>query len=146
MVDHDPEALFEHALLPIASPDDARLAREVILPYLADSGGVATVVHVVKYTEGGVDPSPVSMQEEDAEALFEIVTDDRPELVVETRTAYGTDVAEAIYEVADEIDASAIVFAPEEKSRLLRLLTGDTALSLVSNPDVPVLAIPRRET
>lgn len=145
MLEHDPDTLFEQVLIPIASEDDARMARETILPYLAGSGGVATVVHVIKYTEGGVNPSPVSMQEEDAERLFDIVNQDHPDLVVETKKAYGTDITAAIFEVATEINASAIVFAPEEKSRLIRLLTGDTALSLISNPDVPVLAIPRRD-
>lgn len=143
MLEHDPDALFERVLIPIASEDDARLARETILPYLAGSGGVATIVHVIKYTQGGVDPSPVSMQEEDAERLFEIVNRDHPDLVVETKKAYGTDIAAAIFDVAEGVDASAIVFAPQTKSRLIRLLTGDTALSLISNPDVPVLAIPR---
>lgn len=145
MLEHDPDTLFAQVLIPIASEDDARVARETILPYLAGSGGVATIVHVIKYTEGGVDPSPVSMQEEDAERLFEIVIEDHADLVVETKKAYGTDIAAAIFNVAEEIDASAIVFAPEERSRLIRLLSGDTALSLVSNPDVPVLAIPRHE-
>lgn len=144
MFEHDPDTLFEHVLIPIASEADARMARETILPYLAGSGGVATVVHVIKSADGSVDPSPASMQEEDAERMFEIVEGEHSDLVVETEKAYGTDIAAAIFEVADEIGASAIVFAPEEKSRLIRLLTGDTALSLVSNPDVPVLAIPRQ--
>ena len=143
MLEHDPDELFERALIPIASEDDARMARETILPYLAESGGVATVVHVIKYTEGGVDPSPVSMQEEDAQRLYDIVREDHDDLVVETRTAYGTDIVEAIFDVAADIDASAIVFSPQERNRLVRLLTGDTALSLVTEPDVPVLAIPR---
>jgi nucleotide-binding universal stress UspA family protein len=140
------EELFEHVLIPVASEADAQTARETILPYLEGVGGVATVVHVVEQTEGGVDPSPPSMQEEDARELFEIVSDDHAGLVVETRTAYGSDIVESVFEVAREVDASAVVFSPEEKSRLIRLLTGDTALRLVTNPDVPVLAIPRRDS
>jgi len=144
MATSSPASLFERVLIPIASADDARTAREVILPYIDDCNGVAIAVHVVKYTAGGVDPSPQSMQEADAERLFEIVgaNDDGP--VVETHTAYGTNVADALFETAREIDASAIVFSPEAKNRLVRLLTGDTALSLVTDPEVPVLAIPRR--
>lgn len=45
MLEQDPDELFARVLLPIASEDDARMARETILPYLADSGGVATLVH-----------------------------------------------------------------------------------------------------
>jgi nucleotide-binding universal stress UspA family protein len=143
MLEHDPDELFERVLIPIASEDDARMARETILPYIAESGGVATVVHVIKYTEGGVDPSPVSMQEADAERLFEIVQEDTDDIVVDTRTAYGTDIVEALFDVATDIDASAIVFSPQKRNRLIRLLTGDTALSLITEPEVPVLAIPR---
>jgi len=145
MQTHHPDSLFERVLIPVASEDGARIARETILPYLEGVGGVAIVVHVIKYTEGGIDPSPLSMQAEDAERLFEIVSDDYDDLVVETCKAYGTNVAEALFEVARDTDASAIVFSPQEKNRLIRLLTGDTALSLVTNPDVPVLAIPRTD-
>ncbi len=145
MIDYDPDALFDRVLIPIASEDEARMARETVLPYLERSGGVAVVVHVIKYAEDGVDPSPLSMQEEDAEALFEIVERGHSELVVGTKKAYDTDVAAGIFDVAVEVDASAIVFAPKEKSRLVRLLTGDIALSLVSNPEVPVVALPQRD-
>lgn len=146
MMERGPDALFEQVLIPIASEDDARTARDMILPYLSRNGGVAIVAHVIKYKEGGIDPSPVSLQEEDAERLFEIVDQNDTELVVDTKKAYGTDIAAAIFAVADEVDASAIVFAPAETSRIIRLLTGDIALSLVTNPDVPVLSIPRDGT
>lgn len=140
-----PESLFERVLLPVASETDARIARETILPYLDDVGGTAIVVHVVMYAEDGVAPSPPSVQKEDAARLFEIVSEgDETGIVEETRTAYGTDIAAALFEVARKVDASAIVYSPQEKNRLVRLLTGDTALSLVTNPDVPVLAIPHR--
>jgi nucleotide-binding universal stress UspA family protein len=146
MSDHLPDELFEHVLIPVAAEVDARMARETILPYLEQVGGVATVVHVIKQSKGGIDPSPESIRSEDAQKLFEIVSEDHEDSVVaETRTAYGTNIAEAIFDVAHEVGASAIVFSPREKSRLIRLLSGDTALSLVTNPDVPVLAIPQRE-
>lgn len=102
MVETDPDRLVKHVLIPVASEDDGRVARETILQYI-EAGGVATVVHVVKQAEGSVDPSPASVQEDDAERLFEIVRQDTDGIVVETRTAYGTD----IVEVADEMDASA---------------------------------------
>lgn len=145
MSTHLPKDLFERVLLPVASESDARLARETILPYLDEVGGIAIVVHVIKQSEGGTDPSPPSAQSEDADRLFEIIREDHDKVVVETRKAYGSDIAEAIVAVARDVDASAIVFSPEQKGRLIRLLTGDTALSLVTNPDVPVVAIPQQE-
>lgn len=139
-----PDALFEHILIPVASEEDATVARETILPYLEDVGGVATVVHVVKQPEAGVAPSPPSVQEEDAQKLFGLVGRDRDDIVVGTRTVRGSDIAGAIFDVAREIDATAVVFSPPERSLLVRLLTGDVARALVSDPDVPVLSLPRR--
>lgn len=144
MSERPSDALFERVLIPLASEEDARRARESIIPYLEDVGGVAILVHAIKLTEGGIDPSPVAVQEEEAERLFGIVGDDRGNLVVETRTAYGSDTVASITETAAETDATAIVFSPQEKGRLLQLLTGDTARSLMANSPVPVLSIPHR--
>lgn len=140
-----PESLFERVIIPVASETDAERARETILPYLADVGGAATVVHVVKRSESGVDPSPPSFQEEDAERLFELVGRGHDDIVAETRTVHGTNIAEAIFDVARETGATAIVFSPSERSLLVRLLTGDVARALVTDPDVPVLSLPRTD-
>ncbi|WP_152040760.1 universal stress protein [Salinigranum salinum] len=133
---------FERALVPIASEEDVRRARETILPYLDDAGGVAILVHVIKVTEGGIDPSPADLQAEEAERLFETVSENYEDVVVETRKAYGSDVVTSIVETATETDATAIVFSPQEKGLLLRLLTGDTARSLMTRATVPVVSIP----
>jgi nucleotide-binding universal stress UspA family protein len=133
---------FERALVPIASEEDVRRARETILPYLDDAGGVAILVHVIKLTQGGIDPSPADLQEEEADRLFETVSENYEDVVVETRKAYGSDVVTSIVETATEADVTAIVFSPQEKGLLLRLLTGDTARSLMTRATVPVVSIP----
>jgi nucleotide-binding universal stress UspA family protein len=133
---------FERALVPIASEEDVRRARETILPYLDDAGGVAILVHVIKLTQGGIDPSPADLQAEEAERLFETVSENYEDVVVGTRKAYGSDVVTSIVETAVETDATAIVFSPQEKGLLLRLLTGDTARSLMTRATVPVVSIP----
>lgn len=135
---------FERALVPIASEEDVKRARETILPYLDDAGGVAILVHVIKLTQGGIDPSPADLQEEEADRLFETVSENYEDVVVETRKAYGSDVVTSIVETATEADATAIVFSPQEKGLLLRLLTGDTARSLMTQATVPVVSIPHR--
>jgi nucleotide-binding universal stress UspA family protein len=61
---------------------------------------------------------------------------------VETDLRYGVDVVETIIEAGREHDASAIVFTPRSGGRLVRLLTGDVALSLVTESDRPVVALP----
>lgn len=143
MTHHLPAALFERVVIPVASEADARMASETILPYLEQVGGAAIVVHVIKYAEDGVFPSPPSMQEADADAMFDIVRENT-DVVVQTRKAYGTDVAAAILDVAKEVNASSVVISPRPKNRVIRLLSGDTALSLVTNPEIPVLSIPRQ--
>jgi nucleotide-binding universal stress UspA family protein len=115
----------------------------VILPYLAAAGGSVVLVHVVKRSAGGVDPSPLDLQEEEAERLFDIATEGHDGLVGETRYAYGSNVAESILETAREADASVVAIAPRERSLFMRLLTGETTRPLMANPDVPVLSIPQ---
>lgn len=61
---------------------------------------------------------------------------------VETDLRYGVDVVETILEAGRDHDASAIVFTPRSGGRLVRLLTGDVALSLVTESDRPVVALP----
>lgn len=138
----DPAGLLDRPLIPIASEADARLVRDAILPYLADASSTVILVHVIKRTEGGVDPSPLDFQEEDAERLFAIAREGRDGLVTETRFAYGSSVAESILETAREADASVVVIAPRERSLLMRLLTGETTRPLVANTDLPVLSVP----
>jgi nucleotide-binding universal stress UspA family protein len=138
----DPTGLLERPLIPVASEADARITRDAILPYLADASSTVILVHVIKQSEGGVDPSPLDVQEEAAERLFGIATEGREELVTETRYAYGSNVAESILETAREADASVVAIAPRERSLLMRLLTGETTRPLVANPDVPVLSVP----
>ncbi|EMA42430.1 UspA domain protein [Halococcus saccharolyticus DSM 5350] len=55
---------------------------------------------------------------------------------------YGTDVAETVFKVADDVDASAIAFTPREGSRWLKLLSGDTANALISESERPVVVLP----
>ena len=73
------------------------------------------------------------------DAVHEQLDDDT---TVETEVAYGTDVAETVFDVADEVDATAIVFTPRGGSRWIQLLTGDVALDLITGTDRPVVVLP----
>lgn len=132
--------LLERVVLPLADPDDAAATCQAIREY--DVGHVIAV-HVIEKGGGAPDKASVEQREQYADEIFDVVTDAvGEELTVETRVAYGTDVAETIFDVADETDASAIVISPRGGSRWIRLLTGDVALSLVTETNRPVLVLP----
>ncbi|AQL43570.1 universal stress protein UspA [Halorientalis sp. IM1011] len=136
--------LFDRVLLPVASRDDARTTARAFDSYGADADRVVAV-HVIEKAGGAVDKASVEQREEEAEKIFAVVREELGE-GVETEIAYGTDVAETIFDVADEIDATAIVFTPRGGSRWVQLLTGDVALDLITETDRPVVVLPDEET
>ncbi|WP_262181450.1 universal stress protein [Haloarcula laminariae] len=137
-------SLFTHALVPVASPEDAEATMRAIRPYLESTGGDVTVINVIEKAGGAPDKASVEQREEYAHEIFDsargVFVDS--DITVTTDIRYGTDVAETIIQTAHDIDASAIVFTPRGGSRWIRLLTGDVALSLVSESDLPVITLP----
>ncbi|MFB6087797.1 MAG: universal stress protein [Haloarculaceae archaeon] len=132
--------LFERVVVPVADPDDARATVRSLANY--DVGSVLEL-HVVEKAGGAPDKASVEQREEYAGEVFAAVEAAMPPGVdLETRLAFGTEVDETIFEVADEYDATAIVFSPRGGSRWVRLLTGDVALSLVTESDRPVVVLP----
>jgi nucleotide-binding universal stress UspA family protein len=145
MTDRPSDGLFERVLVPVASEQDAARARETIVPYVAETGGAVVLVHVVKLNPGGIDPSPATVQREDAERLFALSTPEGNDVVADTRTAYGPDVVDALVETVRETDATAVLLAPQERGRLLRLLFGETTRPLMARSPVPVVSLPEVE-
>lgn len=138
-----PESHFKRVLVPVASPVDAEATARALTGYLDRTGGVAVVTHVIEKAGGAPDKASVEQRKGFAQEIFDVVAERLANSVpVETRIAYGTDVAETIFDVADEADATAIVVTPREGSRWIRLLTGDVALSLVTESDRPVVVLP----
>lgn len=139
-----PVSLFEHALVPVASPEDAAATMRAIRPYVAAARSDVTVVNVIEKAGGAPDKASVEQREEYAQEIFDAARSemDDSEITLTTEVRYGTDVAETIIETANDVDASAIVFTPRGSSRWVRLLTGDVADSLVSESDLPVLTLP----
>jgi nucleotide-binding universal stress UspA family protein len=132
--------LFDHVLVPVADPDDARATCRAVRGRLT---GPAVLVHVIEKAGGAVDKASVEQRKEHAKEIFDaanaVLSDDVP---VETQIRYGTDVSETIFEAAADKDASAIVITPRGGSRWVRLLTGDVALDLVTETDRPVVVLP----
>lgn len=137
--------LLDHVVVPIASEEDAIATCEALGPYL-DSIERVTAVHVIEKGDGTVDKAPMEKRRADA-AEFLAVVDGRigDEVAVNTRTAFGTDIVETIVEVAADAGGTAIAFRPRGGSRILRLVTGDTATRLVTDAELPVISLPERE-
>lgn len=137
-------ALFDHLLVPVADDDDARTTARALAPHLEEVGRV-TVVHVVEKGGGVVDKAPLGKRRADGRrflaALETALAETSPSVPVETRIVFGTDVADTIVATATDVGATAVAFRPRGGSRLARLLSGDTATRLVSDPEVTVVSL-----
>lgn len=134
--------LFDHVLVPVASEADATETCASLQPYLGEIERV-TAVHVVEKAGGAPDKAPLAKRREDAAEALAIV-DGRlgSSVAVDTQTVYGTDVIERLFETGESVGASALAFRPRGGSRIVRLLTGDTATRLVTDPPIPVVSLP----
>jgi nucleotide-binding universal stress UspA family protein len=133
--------LLDRPLVAVANPHDAAATADALAEY--DPGHIVAVT-VVEKAGGAPDKAPMDEVEEEAAegfALLEERFDD-----VETDLRYGTDTVEAILAAAREHDATAIVFVPRSGGRLVRFLTGDVALGLVTEADRPVVSLPAPDT
>ena len=129
--------LLDHALVPIASKEDGRRTAEALRPRIPDR---ITLLFVVEKGGGAPDQLSVKQAELLADDSFEAFEDILP--ADEERIAYGEDVIETIFEVASDVDASSVAFHSRGGGRLLHLLTGDTTRKLVTQNEVPVIALP----
>jgi nucleotide-binding universal stress UspA family protein len=136
--DADAEDLLANVLLPVAHEDDALATATALEPY-----GPSNVIalHVVEKGAGVPDKTPVEQSEELAEDAYAAVRSVFPN--ADEHTAYGRDVAAEIFEAAETVDASAIAYRSRGGNRLVKFLSGDVSLKLVTEADRPVIALPR---
>lgn len=132
--------LLEHVLLPLANKEDAVRTASALEPYHPER---VTALHVVEKGGGVPDKTPVEQSETVAEEVYDAVHTVFPD--AEEHTAYSRDVVEAIFEAAEDVDASAIAYQTRGGSRIVQFLSGDPGLKLVTNTDRPVIALPRVE-
>lgn len=142
----EPRTLFERVVLPVASEADAETTCAAAAAHVRAADGRAVVVHVIEKAGGAPDKASVEQRETRAEDIFAAARRSFDEETrVETRLVYATDVAQAIRDVADDLDATAIAFTPRDGSRWIKLLTGDVAHALVTEADRPVVVLPDAE-
>ncbi len=132
--------LLAHVLLPVAHEEDALATATALEPYQPDR---VTALHVVEKGGGVPDKTPVEQSEGLADESYAAVRTVFPD--ADEQTAYGRDIAGTIFEVAREVDASAIAFRSRGGNRLMQFLSGDLSLELVTNADRPVIALPRAD-
>lgn len=133
--------LFDRVLLPVADPDDAAATCRAVEPYAT---GEIVALHVIEKAGGAPDKASVEQREEYAAEIFDVVRD-RLGDDVRTELRFDSDVTDAIFATADDVDATSIVVTPRSGSRIVRLLTGDVALKLVTETDRPVVVLPDPE-
>jgi nucleotide-binding universal stress UspA family protein len=130
--------LLDHVLLPVADEEDARASAQALARY--DPKRVTTL-HVVEKGEGVPDKTPVAQSEWLAADAFSAVREVFPE--ADDHTAYARDVVAAIFDSAEEVGATAIVYRSRGGGRIMQFLSGDLSLKLVTQADRPVVALPR---
>lgn len=129
--------LLAHVVVPVATAGDARKTARALEPYEPDR---VTALHVV---EKGTS-MPIEYSEEMAEEAYEAVRSVFPD--ADTHTAYAREIVPAIFDAADEIDATAVAYRSRGGNRLLQFLSGDRSLRLVTEADRPVIALPKDDT
>lgn len=133
-------------LVPLANEDDARVTASAVEQAYGDvaDDAVLVAVHVIEKASGTLDKAPLEARQEQAEAVFSTFRArlDSAGFDVDTELRYDTDVVEAIVETAATRDAAAIVFVPQPGSRLTELLSGSPSYRLLTESQIPVVALP----
>lgn len=130
--------LLGHILLPVAHEEDALATARALKPYGPEH---VTALHVVEKGEGVPDKTPVVQSEELAAESYTAVRRVFPD--ADDHTAYARDIVDAIFDAAEEVNASAIAYRSRGGNRIMQFLSGDLSLKLVTNSHLPVIALPR---
>ena len=138
------DSLLDRAIVPVASPDDAKVTYEQLRPYLLRTQFVPIVVHVIEKGGGTPDKAGVEQRKEFAEETFDAFRKraETDGIEVQTEIMYGTNIAQTIHEAVAEFDASAIVFSSRGGSGWLDLVSGNVRSKLISDHDRPVIVLP----
>lgn len=132
-------SLLETVVVPVADPDDATATARALTAADLDPASVV-VVYVAEKAGGAPDKTGVEQSEAHAEESFAAFRDVHPGAATELR--FHTDVVEGVFEAAGDHGATAVAFLSRPGGRLVRFLSGDHALALVTENPLPVIALP----
>jgi nucleotide-binding universal stress UspA family protein len=138
---HMSTRFIQHVLVPVADQEDTWTTAQVLEPYEFER---VAVLYVVEKEEGVPDKTPVEQSERVAAEACYAFREAFPD--AETETTYRRDVVEGILEVANEIDANAIVLGPRGGARILQWLAGDRSLRLLTEANRPVIPVREGES
>ena len=138
------EALFERILVPIASPDDAEETARAVRPHL-DSDTTLIVTHVTQGT--AAETTMKTGRDQFAGATYERFVDIlyRDDLQFEWATLEGREVAEALVDAIDMVEATLVAFTPRDMDTWERTIAGDPGGTLIREADVPVMVFPNQQ-
>jgi len=136
--------LFERILVPIASPDDAEATARALRPHL-DADTTLIVAHVTQGTAAetavktGRDQFTGATYEKFVDILY------RDDLQFEWTTLEGREVAEALIDAVDIVEATLVAFTPRDMDTWERTIAGDPGGKLIREADVPVMVFPNQQ-
>jgi len=136
--------LFERILVPIANPDDAEATARAVRPHL-DSDTTLIVTHV---TQGAAAETKIKTgRDQFAGATYEKFVDIlyRDDLQFEWATLEGREVAEALTDAIDMMEATLVAFTPRDMDTWERTIAGDPGGKLIRETDVPAMVFPNRQ-
>ena len=136
--------ILDRIIVPVSDEDDAVKTAKAVAPYF--DGTELFVVYVVEKGGGAPDKAPMEAVEEHGRKALDAFEKEMSEqgVEVEKDVLFGEDVAETVLKEAEKRDAT-VVFVARKGGRFIRLLTGDDALSFVTENRVPVVSLPRPE-
>lgn len=139
-MDENQPGLLDHVLVPVANEQDARRTSHALTTY---APAHVTALYVIEKGGGVPDKKPLAASEELAEATFAAFRESFP--TAEARKAYARDIVGAIFDVAEDVESSAIAYRSRGGGRLMQFLSGDLSLKLVTQANRPVIALPRQD-
>jgi len=131
--------LFDRVLVPVASEEVATQTARTAAEHLEEATDVV-VLHVVQDEDAFADATDAEWEAFAGDA-FDAFRAAYP-TPIETEIRHGTDIPDTIFSTAADVDATAVLFLPRGGSRWRQLMSGDVARTLVSDAELPVVALP----